>query len=120
MLGALGQSGPAILRSDYARTRAVVSPVIHPDHRVTFRLNAPEASDVHLTGHVIWPYDHWLSKDRPLPMTKGAEGFWSLTIGPLAPDIYNHGYTVDGVGASDPGNRLTLWKCLNPRPHGFV
>ena len=52
-LGALGQAGPAILRPDYSRTRAVISPIIHADHRVTFRLNAPEAKDVRLTGHVI-------------------------------------------------------------------
>jgi enterochelin esterase family protein len=107
-LGALGQNGPAILRPDYARTRAVISPVIHPDHRVTFRLNAPEASDVRLTGHVIGPNAHWLSNDRSLPMTKGADGFWTLTMGPLKPDIYDYGYTVDGVAASDPGNRLNL------------
>jgi len=107
-LGALGQDGPAILRPDYARTRAVISPVIHPDHRVTFRLNAPEAGDVRLTGHVIGPNAHWLSKDRSLPMTKGVDGFWTLTLGPLAPEIYDYGYTVDGVAASDPGNRLNL------------
>jgi len=98
-LGALGQDGPAILRPDYARTRAVISPVIHPDHRVTFRLNAPEAGDVRLTGHVIGPNAHWLSKDRSLPMTKGVDGFWTLTLGPLAPEIYDYGYTVDGVAA---------------------
>jgi len=107
-LGAFGQNGPTVLRPDYARTRAVISPVIHADHRVTFRLNAPEARDVRLTGHVIGPNAHWLSKDRSLPMTKDADGFWSLTVGPLAPEIYDYGYTVDGVGASDPGNRLNL------------
>ena len=44
--GALGQSGPATISPDYMRTRAVISPVIHPDRRVTFRLNAPAATDV--------------------------------------------------------------------------
>src|SRR5262245_44289040 len=83
-LGELGQDGPAILRPDYARTRAVISPIIHTDRRVTFRLNAPEARDVRLTGHVIGPNSHWLSKDRSLPMTKGGDGFWTLTVGPLA------------------------------------
>jgi enterochelin esterase-like enzyme len=107
-LGALGQPGPQVLRADYARTRAVISPIIHADHRVTFRLNAPQAHDVRLTGHVIGPNAHWLSKDRSLPMSKGADGFWSITVGPLTPDIYDYGYTVDGVAASDPGNRLNL------------
>ena len=96
-LGALGQPGPQTLRADYARTRAVISPIIHPDRRVTLRLNAPEARDVRATGHIIGPKAHWLSKDRSLPMTKGADGFWTITLGPLKPDIYDYGYTVDGV-----------------------
>jgi enterochelin esterase family protein len=87
-LGTLGQAGPATIRPDYARTRAVVSPIIHPDRRVTFRLNAPAATDVRITGHVIGANMHWLSKERSLPMTKGADGFWTITLGPLAPEIY--------------------------------
>ena len=86
----------------------MISPIIHADRRVTFRLNAPEAREVRLTGHVIGPNSHWLSKDRSLPMTKGGDGFWTLTVGPLAPELYDYGYTVDGVAASDPGNRLNL------------
>jgi len=128
-LGALGQPGPQTLRTDYARTRAVISPIIHPDRRVTLRLNAPEARDVRATGHIIGPNAHWRSKDRSLPMTKGADGFWSITLGPLAPDIYDYGYTVDGVAASDPGNRLNLVEVpgntpayydARPVPHGDV
>ena len=72
--------------------------------------------DVRLTGHVIGPNAHWLSKDRSLPMTKGADGFWSITLGPLAPDIYDYGYTVDGVAASDPGNRLNVVEVPGAKP----
>jgi enterochelin esterase family protein len=107
-LGALGQPGPQVLRADYARTRAVISPIIHADGRVTLRLNAAEAHDVRATGHIIGANAHWLSRDRSLPMTRGADGIWSITLGPLKPDIYDYGYTVDGVAASDPGNRLNL------------
>jgi enterochelin esterase family protein len=115
-LGALGQPGPQVLRADYARTRAVISPIIHADRRVTLRLNAPQAHDVRATGHIIGPKAHWLSKDRSLPMTKGADGIWSITLGPLKPDIYDYGYTVDGVAASDPGNRLNLVEVPGPVP----
>jgi enterochelin esterase family protein len=107
-LGALGQPGPQALRADYARSHAVISPVIHPDGKVTFRLNAPEARDVRLTGHVIGPNAHWLSRDRSLAMVKDADGIWSITTGALPPDIYDYGYLVDGVTAADPGNRLGL------------
>ena len=116
VLGALGQPGPQTLRADYARSHAVISPVIHADRRVTLRLNAPEAHDVRLTGHIIGANAHWLSKDRSLPMTKGADGIWSITMGPLAPDIYDYGYLVDGVTVSDPGNRLGLVEVPGDRP----
>src|SRR5262245_40088375 len=82
-LGALGQPGPQVLRADYARTRAVISPIIHADGRVTLRLNAAEANNVRVTGQIIGANAHWLSKDRSLPMTKGADGIWSITLGPL-------------------------------------
>ena len=128
-LGALGQAGPQTLRADYARSHAVISPVVHADGKVTFRLNAPEANNVRLTGHIIGPNAHWLSKDRSLPMTKGGDGIWSVTLGPVAPDIYDYGYLVDGVTALDPGNRLGLVEVpggkpayydARPVPHGDV
>ncbi|HEY2009197.1 MAG TPA: alpha/beta hydrolase-fold protein [Rhizomicrobium sp.] len=115
-LGALGQPGPQTLRADYARSRAVISPVIHADRSVTFHLNAPEAHDVRLTGHIIGPNAHWLSKDRSLPMTRGADGIWSITVGPVAPDIYDYAYLADGVTALDPGNRLGLVEVPGDRP----
>ncbi|HVV27222.1 MAG TPA: alpha/beta hydrolase-fold protein [Rhizomicrobium sp.] len=108
-LDAMEHGGPQPpVRADYSRVRAVISPVIHADRRVTFRLNAPDAKDVRLSGHVIGPKAHWRSLDATLPMTRGADGIWSITLGPLAPDIYDYGYMVDGVAASDPGNRLNL------------
>ena len=128
-LGALGPPGPQTLHADYARSHAVISPTVHADRKVTFRLNAPEARDVRLTGHIIGPNAHWLSTDRSLPMTKGSDGIWSITLGPVAPDIYDYGYLVDGVTALDPGNRLGLVEVpdakpayydARPVPHGDV
>ena len=40
-------------------------------------------------------------------MTKGDNGVWSVTIGPLAPDIYTYAFNVDGVIALDPRNTNT-------------
>ena len=114
--GALGQSGPATISPDYMRTRAVISPVIHPDRRVTFRLNAPAATDVRLTGHVIGPKMHWLSPERSLPLTKGTDGVWSITIGPLEPEIYQYNFLVNGAGVSDPGNRINLVQVPGDKP----
>ncbi len=49
---------------------AVRSPEVHPDRTVTFRLRAPQATLVELTGEV-------LQGKRPQPMNKGNDGVWS-------------------------------------------
>ena len=42
-------------------------------------------------------------------MTKGADGVWTTTIGPLAPDIYTYSFNADGVVALDPRNVNTKY-----------
>jgi enterochelin esterase family protein len=70
-----------------------------PDHKVTFRIYAPKATDVRLNGD-------WVTHGRGKagPMEKGANGVWSLTVGPLVPDIYGYSFNVDGVPTLDPRN----------------
>jgi enterochelin esterase family protein len=70
----------------------IVSPEIHSDRTVTFRLRAPKATEVALQ----------LSGAKP--MTKDAEGVWSITTSPLEPEIYTYNFVVDGVRILDPGN----------------
>jgi enterochelin esterase-like enzyme len=78
------------------RPPAVQSPEVHPDRTVTFRLLSPQASDVKLTGDVV---------KAPLPLERDPKGVWSLTIGPLRPDLYSYRFSVDGVSALDPANQ---------------
>jgi enterochelin esterase family protein len=73
----------------------VVSPEVHPDRTVTFRILAPTASAVSVTAD-------WQTGAQP--MEKADNGVWSLTVGPLAPAIYIYSYTVDGIAMADPGN----------------
>lgn len=73
----------------------VVSPEIHPDGRVTLRFVAPGAQAVAVQG---------LAKD-PQAMSRGAEGVWSLTLGPLKPELYSYTFLVDGAMVTDPLNR---------------
>ena len=77
----------------------VASPEIHPDKTVTFRLSAPKAQEVALNGS-------WDGATN-LPMTKGADGVWSTTIGPLGDQLWGYWFVVDGVKALDPGNGET-------------
>jgi len=79
------------------RPSPVVSPEVHPDHRVTFRIKAPKASEVTLTGD-------WLGKAEPPKLTKDDQGVWSVTLGPFEPSIYIYSFTVDGVPIADPIN----------------
>jgi len=76
---------------------AVRSPEVHADRRVTFRLRAPAATRVELVGEV-------LQGQEPQTMTKGADGVWTVTIGPLPPEIWIYNFRVEGVEFPDPAN----------------
>jgi enterochelin esterase-like enzyme len=82
-----------------APTPKLLSPDIHADHTVTFRLSAPQATEVTLNGS--WP------NAQNIKMTKDASGVWSATIGPLTPQLWGYWYMVDGVKALDPNNSET-------------
>ena len=73
----------------------VTSPIVSPDRRVTFRLAAPNAREVVLTGE-------FMHGSQPSQMD--ANGLWSITIGPIEPEIYHYNFTIDGVRTIDPGN----------------
>jgi enterochelin esterase-like enzyme len=74
----------------------VVSPEVHADKKVTFRIRAPRATEVTLRGD-------WMT-GAPEKLEKDASGVWSVTVGPLTPDFYSYGLTVDGVRTLDPAN----------------
>jgi len=76
-----------------------VSPEIHSDHTVTFRLSAPKATEVTLNGS-------WEGA-RNIAMTKDDQGIWSVTVGPLGAQLWGYWYLVDGVKALDPSNGET-------------
>ncbi len=83
----------------------VISPEVKDDGTVTFRLKAPDARTVALTGAPML-----LAVGRgttPIPFDKGADGVWTLTVGPLKPNMYIYKFVVDGVTVPDPNNTLT-------------
>ena len=81
---------------------AVTSPEILPDHRVIFRVNAPQAASVTVTGD-------WVTQGLGTggPLARDERGIWSLTVGPLVPDVYSYTFTLDGVRVVDPANPQT-------------
>lgn len=38
-------------------------------------------------------------------MTKDENGVWSITVGPIEPNLYPYNFVVDGVGMNDPANQ---------------
>ena len=72
----------------------LVSPDVAADRRVTFRLRAPDAKAVTVSGDF----------GNDVELQKSGEGIWSATVGPLDPEMYVYFFTVDGVRLTDPSN----------------
>ena len=79
----------------------VVSPDVSTDRRITFRLNAPQAQAVRVSGGDI----PGLGQNGV--MTKGENGVWTFTSQPVPPGAYRYNINVDGVAVIDPRNPLT-------------
>jgi enterochelin esterase family protein len=79
-----------------APARRIVSPEVHPDRRITFRINAPKASEVVLRFSEGAAQSH--------PMSKAEDGVWSATIGPVEPEIYTYFFLIDGAKTIDLAN----------------
>ena len=108
----------------------VISPEIHADRTVTFRVRAVNATNVSVSGE--WP-------GGTKPMSKDGRGLWSATLGPLEPDLYGYSFSIDGFQTIDPGNsavkpmrspRTSIleipgetpkpWEFVPAMPHGTV
>ena len=63
------------------------SPEVSSDHHVTFRIFAPKASEVTLTGD-------WLGAAPAPKLSKDERGIWSVTLGPFEPSIYIYSFNV--------------------------
>ncbi len=107
----------------------IISPEINPDNSVTFRLHAPKAVKVLVTGDFTEAgYAELVEK----------EGIWTYTTAPLSPELYSYSFVVDGLTIRDPSNvymirdvasvtnvfiigggRADLYK-VNDIPHGSV
>ena len=75
----------------------IISPEVHADRTVTFRILAPRATEVSLLAD-------WVPVGTTRPMTRDDKGVWSITQGPLPPGIYIYTFTVDGITMPDPVN----------------
>jgi len=122
----------------------VVSPEIHDNNTVTFRLKAPNAVKVQVTGDFLptqkikTPFGEF---DGPgvADLKEGKDGVWEFTTPePLKPELYSYSFIVNDLKIMDPsnvymirdvasvtnvfiigGDRADLYK-VNKVPHGTV
>jgi enterochelin esterase-like enzyme len=78
----------------------IVSPEVHADGKVTFRLLAPKAEKVLVVSGEMQP----TLKASSTPLAKDDNGIWTVTVGPLEPGIYDYSFNIDGVVTTDPSS----------------
>ena len=104
----------ALAQTGGGRPEPIVSPEIASDNRVTFRIRAPKAQEVLVSASIgtLNPKPAGAVKEQPgmwnIPMHKDATGLWTVTIGPLDPDVYRYVFFVDGVRGIDQANRAPV------------
>jgi len=77
------------------RPPSLNSPEVHPDNSITFRYYSRTAQRVSVSGEF---------SNASQPMLKDTSGIWSVTVGPVTPDIYPYSFRVDSVQLADPNN----------------
>lgn len=111
----------------------IISPEVHNDNSVTFRLKAPNAQRVQITGDFLPKKNSGIAE-----MTKSENGLWEYTSVPLDPEFYSYSFLLDGLKINDPSNvflnrdiaslhnvflidggRAILYK-VNNVPHGSI
>ena len=85
---------------------------ILPDRHVIFRLLAPQANDVKVLMGVTSSVNE-SQGTKTGQMKKNTNGFWTVTLGPFEPNLYEYQFRVDGCTIADPGNGM-------PKPQRHV
>jgi enterochelin esterase-like enzyme len=81
--------------SQPSREPLFASPQINSDNTVVFRFFSPSAKDVKLNVQF---------ERANVPMAKDTSGVWSVTVGPVKPDMYPYHFVADGIRVADPKN----------------
>ncbi len=73
------------------------NPRVFPDGSVSFSLKAPDAKTVQVAG------GDGLGKG-PFPMTRNADGVWTVKTPAAVPGFHYYWFVLDGVQVNDPGS----------------
>lgn len=72
------------------------SPIINSDKTVEFSLYAPKAENVNLLSTI---------QPESIPLIKAENGLWSISVGPIIPEIYHYQFDIDGTIITDIKNQ---------------
>lgn len=87
----------------------IVSPEIHENKTVTFRLFAPNASKVQVTGDFLptekisTPFGEFDGPGKA-DLVRNEKGIWEYTSEILSPELYSYSFLVDDFKTTDPSN----------------
>jgi enterochelin esterase-like enzyme len=87
-----------VARPAFKMPVVIKSAEILPDNSVIFRLLSKDASTIAVSG------DWMPGFGASVPMVKNDTNLWSLTVGPLKPELYSYTFLIDGVRVIDPNN----------------
>ena len=97
----MSMSSVAMAQQALGSRANVKSPEIHPDNSVTFRLKAPEAKKVVVTGDFTTTSGEDI---RNVEMKLNADNIWEASVPALRSELYSYNFLVDGVKICDPSN----------------
>ena len=95
------------------RAQQIISPDIHDDSSVTFRLFAPNAESVQITGDFL----PTVKMETPMgemdgpgkaDLVKDENGVWVYRSEVLKPELYNYSFIIDGFTTTDPNNPFLI------------
>lgn len=93
---------------------AVNSPEVHDDRTVTFRIRAPGATEVRLVSGPLFTALGKQQRGDVISFAKDGDGVWSVTVGPVRPDMYAYHFNIDGAQVADPNNTYAAFTAMPP------
>jgi enterochelin esterase-like enzyme len=91
-----------LFAQEIGQNERIISPEISSNNEVTFRIKAPGANSVKLSGN--WMPSTPQGQRQLVDLVKGAKGIWSIKVPALAPELYGYNFIVDSVTTLDPAN----------------
>lgn len=83
----------------------ITSPEINSDNSVIFRVEAPNAKEVKISGDWM-PSEGWTPGSAV--MEKGEKGIWTYKTAALEPELYIYSFILDGFKTTDPNNPFLI------------